>query len=250
MNLATRLKLRSDEVVSCVGGGGKTMSIFRLSRELMQRHQKAIITTTTRMGAWQTDGHPVLMAGSWPPTSAWLSQLEAQLAFHSVVIVVKERQDYKFIGIDPDVISSFCPLVDVVLVEADGARSRSLKAPAAHEPVWPPATTLAIAVVGVDAVGVPFNASVVHRPDQVAAITGLTEGEPITPHAVASCILHADGLFARVPSMARRCVLINKVKTDAHRAVAMQVAQIVAARDSALDVIIADVRLDQVEVWL
>lgn len=249
MNLAARLKLRPDEVVSFVGGGGKTMSIFRLGRELMQQHQKVIITTTTRMGAWQTDGHPVLMVNCWPPTS-WLSRLQAQLAFHPVVIVVRERQDHKFIGIDPEVISSFCSLVDIILVEADGARSRSLKAPAAYEPVWPPATTLAVAVVGVDAVGVPFNATVVHRPEQVAAITGLSEGEPITPHAVASCILHADGVFARIPSRARRCVLINKVSTDAHRTVAMQVAQIVAARDPALDVIIADVHLNRVEVWL
>ncbi|MCS6807165.1 MAG: selenium cofactor biosynthesis protein YqeC [Acidobacteriota bacterium] len=250
MDLAARLKLRSNDVVSFVGGGGKTTCIFRLGRELFQQRRKAIITTTTRIGAWQTDGHPVLMLSCWPTASAWLSQLHAQLAFHSVVIVVAKREDHKLIGIAPEAISSFCSFVDAVLVEADGARSRSLKAPAAYEPVWPPATTLAIAVVGVDAVGAPFNSTVVHRLEQVAAIAGLSEGELITPHAVASCILHEDGLFARVPSMARRCVLINKVNSEAQRAVAMQIAQIVAGRDSALDVVIADVRLNYVKVWL
>jgi probable selenium-dependent hydroxylase accessory protein YqeC len=249
MDLATSLKLRSHEVVSFVGGGGKTTSILRLGREFIQERRTAIITTTTRMGARQTDEHPVLMVDSAPPTPAWLEQLEAQLACHPVVMVMGERQDHKFIGIDPGVISSFYSLVDAVLVEADGARSRPFKAPAPYEPVWPPVTTLAVAVVGIDAVGAPFNPTVAHRPERVAAITGLVDGEPITPDAVAACILHAEGLFARVPPPARRCVLINKVKTDSQLALAREIVKTVGSRDSALDMIVADVHINHVKVW-
>ena len=42
---------------------------------------------------------------------------------------------------------------DYVIVEADGARSMSVKAPAEHEPVIPSRSTLVVIVVGIDAVG-------------------------------------------------------------------------------------------------
>jgi len=52
--------------------------------------------------------------------------------------------------------------VDAVLVEADGARLRPFKAPAAPRPVVPPSSTLLVPVVGIEALGKPLDGSTSH----------------------------------------------------------------------------------------
>ncbi|MBI3950944.1 MAG: putative selenium-dependent hydroxylase accessory protein YqeC [Acidobacteria bacterium] len=251
MDLTSALKLQHQDVVSFVGGGGKTTSVFRLGREFAQAGKWAIITTTTRMGPWQTNDPELLVIGSSTPRSspAVLGQIEALLARDSVIMVVGEARTGKLIGVHPDVVSDLLPLADAVLVEADGARSRSLKAPAPYEPVWPSVTTMAVAVIGIDAVGVRLDPASIHRPERVAAITGLALGESITAQAVNACVLHPEGLFARVPVQARRVVLINKVKTDRQLAAAKEIAGLLTSHNSSLHVIIADVQVQAVKIW-
>ena len=85
----------------------------------------------------------------------------------------------KLQGLDPDLVGRIAALpgVDNVLVEADGAKGRSLKAPAGHEPVVPGSTTLLVPVAAADVVGRPLDDTMVHRPELVAGLTGLELGE-------------------------------------------------------------------------
>jgi len=223
--------------------------MWRLSWEYAQDHKRAIVTTTTRLGPCQA--HEFIAIGSTAPSLSpqMLKRIEAHLARTPVVLVIGAAQSDKLIGIHPDVISDLQSLADSVFVEADGARSLSLKAPAPYEPVWPAATTVAVAVVGIDAVGAWLDPASVHRPERVAAITGLALGELITTQTVVACILHPEGLFARVPPPARRAVLINKVKTDADLAAANEIADSLASHNSSLRVIIADVNIEVVKIW-
>jgi len=251
MDLAATLNIRPHEVVAFVGGGGKTVSISRLARELAHRQQRIIITTTTRLGPWQTGDYVLLPIGPTTPrlTPTVLGQIQWRLAQSQVVIVVGEPRPDKLVGVNPDVVTDLIPLADSVLVEADGARTRSLKAPAPYEPVWPPTTSLAVAVVGIDAVGALLTEEYIHRPERVSAITGLALGQPITPAAVAQCVIHPEGLFARVPPHARRVVLINKVKTSLQLEASHEVVNRLASQNSLLQVIIADVSTEAVTIW-
>jgi probable selenium-dependent hydroxylase accessory protein YqeC len=166
-----------------------------------------------------------------------------------VVTVIGEPHADKLIGVNPDVVTDFIRLADSVLVEADGARTRSLKAPAPYEPVWPRSTSLAVAVVGIDAVGAPLAEEYIHRPDRVSAITGLALGQPVTPAVVAECVTHPEGLFARVPPHARRVLLINKVKTSLQLEASQEIVSCLASRNLSLQVIIADVSPEAVAIW-
>ncbi len=71
-----------------------------------------------------------------------------------------------------------------VLVEADGSRGLPLKAHAAHEPVVPRRTALAVIVVGAAGFGKPI-AEAVHRPELFCALAGAAPQDAAEPEAVA-----------------------------------------------------------------
>jgi molybdenum cofactor cytidylyltransferase len=105
------------------------------------------------------------------------------------------------------------PDVDAVIIEADGARTLPLKAPADHEPVIPDSTTLVVPVVGIDVVGQPLDDAHVHRPRRVAALTGAVEGRPVTLEHIAQVLTHTQGGLKGVPEGARVVPLVNKAET-------------------------------------
>jgi len=115
------------------------------------------------------------------------------------------------------------PSVHHVLVEADGSRMRPVKAPADHEPVIPPESTLVIPVVGIDALARPIS-DTAHRPARVSALTGLPPDVRLTPDAIAQLLTHPSGGLKNVPDTARVIPLINKVETEAELAAARQIA--------------------------
>jgi molybdenum cofactor cytidylyltransferase len=111
-------------------------------------------------------------------------------------------------------------------VEADGARGRSLKAPADCEPVVPSCTTLLVPVAAADVLGLPLTEPVVHRPDLVSELTGLRPGDPITPLAVATVLSHARGGLKGHPDGARVVPLLNKVEGPVRERLAMEAARL------------------------
>ena len=99
---------------------------------------------------------------------------------------------------------------------------RPFKAPAEHEPVIPECASLVVAVVGVDAVGLPLAAKYIHRPEWVAAIC---PGEVVTPEMIARVWVSAQGGRKNVPAGARVVGLINKVETESQVAVANDIVR-------------------------
>ena len=101
--------------------------------------------------------------------------------------------------------------VSYVIVEADGAKQRSLKAPAPHEPVVPSGTSLLIPVVGVDAVGCRLTEENVFRPKIVSELLGLSLGEIVSAESIAFLITHQRGIIKGSPDHARIIPFINKM---------------------------------------
>ena len=94
---------------------------------------------------------------------------------------------------------------DYVLVEADGAARRPLKAHAPHEPVIPPNACRTVYVVGADGFGHPIR-EVCHRPERYAALCGAAEDDIVTP-TLEAAVLHAEGYDTG-------WIYINKVETS------------------------------------
>ncbi len=111
----------------------------------------------------------------------------------------------------------------LILVEAEGAAGRPLKAPAEHEPALPASTSVVLAVAGVDVVGRPLGPAHVHRPELVAGLTGLRAGDQLRPRDVAVVLRHATGVGAGPPQGADLVCVLNKVDSDPAAAVAREV---------------------------
>ncbi|MDO4572696.1 MAG: selenium cofactor biosynthesis protein YqeC, partial [Clostridia bacterium] len=106
-------------VTALVGGGGKTTLMFRLARELAAAHKVVVATTTHVM---RPQDIPVLV----DPT---LEEIRAALSTENAIFVGRVASHDKMTasGIEA---GDLAAVADYVLVEADGARGRPLKAPA------------------------------------------------------------------------------------------------------------------------
>ncbi len=207
--LTEALKVVEGDVVSLVGAGGKTTTLYGIASEL-RRHGKTVITTTTtnmQTPRYATTMPPLVYAAD---EDDWLETVRVRVRRYGSATVVgaRERED-KLRGLEPDKIALLRELADCVLLEADGARGRSLKAPASYEPVIPDVTTLTIVLVGIDALGLPLDENIVHRLEEVRKITGAQTGTPITEELIAKTLV--KGYLDKIPRRSGRTFFINKV---------------------------------------
>jgi len=205
LDLRTALRLAPGTVVSFVGAGGKTRSIRRLTRELAGE-QPVLVTTTTHLAA----GEASLAASHviWRPGETLEAGLQAALAQGSALVSGGPLADDpgKLAGVPIEVIDAAKPQLAehgvLLLVEADGSRQRPLKAPAEHEPVIPGSTDLAVPVVGLWALGERLSSQAIHRPERVAAVTGLAPDGILEPEHVVRLLTSPSGALKGVPAAA------------------------------------------------
>ena len=178
-------------VTAVIGGGGKTTLLRTLGEELAEHHTVLLCTTTKifpfpdlpcARTAAELDAlrpsHRLLCAGTDVPGTGKLAAPETPMA------LLAERFDY-------------------VLVEADGAARRPLKAHAPHEPVIPPEANQIICVVGASGFGQPISEAA-HRPERYALLAGVPETAEAAPGTEAA-VLRAEGLHDKI--------YVNQVET-------------------------------------
>ncbi|MDJ0767274.1 MAG: selenium cofactor biosynthesis protein YqeC [Ilumatobacter sp.] len=202
-HLAASLRLGPRELISIVGGGGKTTTLFALGSQLTGR---VLLTTTTKMGAAQTGR---LMTLDSPEDG----DLRAALA-SGTVLVRNGADGHKAHGVDPVVCDRWfadASLVDHVVVEADGARRQPFKAPRPFEPVIPATTTTVLACIGADALGRVIMDQC-FRPMRVAAVAGCRPADRLTPQRAAAVLSSERGSRKGVAPAMRFVVVVTKVE--------------------------------------
>jgi probable selenium-dependent hydroxylase accessory protein YqeC len=100
------------------------------------------------------------------------------------------------------------PGITCILVEADGAKGHSLKAPREGEPVVPLNTTLLVPVVGIDALGCPLDENYVFRSKLAMEILQEPEGAILNEELITRLL--AATMKGR-PKGARVIPFINKI---------------------------------------
>jgi probable selenium-dependent hydroxylase accessory protein YqeC len=216
-----------------VGAGGKKTTLYALADRL----DRAVLTATVRIpifdrevAAVRVTEDPVaaLRATESPGTGG-----ESGDAFPLGLVPERERDD-RYRGYDPAVVDRLAAAHDgPVLVKADGARTRLLKAPDDREPQVPAGADRVIPVASAGAIGEPLTGETVHRPERVAAVTGAEVGDEITPELVGRVLADERGGLKGVPPGATAIPLINAVDDDADEAVAREVARVVHERADA-----------------
>ena len=205
------LDVGNGEVIAIIGAGGKHTVMTRLSQELAGTGRSVILTSTTNLhrNADFAQVATVLVGDR----SDWRYQLNVALAKHRRVILVQSQigpNMYQGIGADTiDVVSTIAPRA-VVLIKADGARKRLLKAPGTDEPVYPQHVDLCVLILSLAAIGKPLNEKYVHRIDHVRA---LTRGLTIDSQTLIDVILGANGYARHLPPGGRTALYLSNCTT-------------------------------------
>ncbi len=196
-SISSMLGLRSGDVVSIVGAGGKTTTMYRICTELRAGGLRVISTTTTAIQRPTSQQSPLLLISSAIPDP--IAAIAAGLDAHGHITVVgKTRRADKFEGVSAAQIAAFRNLADIVVIEADGARHAAIKAPAEHEPAVPTFTTMCLSVSGLHALGRPLG-EVCHRAERAAVLTGASLAAPVSGTTIAHLLASHDGGLRGLP---------------------------------------------------
>lgn len=208
--------LRAESGVVCVvGAGGKKTTLYTLANRL----DRAVVTATVRIPIFDTRVEDVVVTEN--PVAAVREATDWPLG----LVPEQERPD-RYLGYDPDFVDALAEegVAETVLVKADGARTRLLKAPADHEPRIPRGADTVLAIASVRAVGNPLRDEYVHRPERVAAITDRAVGREIRPRDVADVLTSERGGLKDVPPTANAIAVVNMVDDEGDLEVAREIA--------------------------
>jgi len=208
--------LSADSPLVCVvGAGGKKTTLYTLANRL----DRAVVTATVRIPIFDDEVAAVRVTRD--PVGALRDASDWPLG-----LVPERERDDRYLGYDRETVSAIraTPGHGPVLVKADGARSRLLKAPDEREPQIPATADTVIPVASARVVGEPLSETHVHRPERVAELTGLDLGDTIGPEDVGTVLAHRLGGRKRVPPSATVIPLLNMVDDDELAATGREIA--------------------------
>ncbi len=215
-------------MISFVGAGGKTSLMFRLARLLALSGLRVLTTTTTKIFVPAPEQSETVLVDSDPLAILRLASSRRTCPPHVTAAACHLADSGKLKGFATEAINIFnnSELFDWILVEADGAAGRSLKAPAEHEPVIPSCTTNLVAVAGLDVLGKPLSEDVVFRSELAGRLMGIEQGEVISETALARLFLDPAGSFKGIPAASRRIIFLNKADAPDRLAAAARIAEL------------------------
>jgi probable selenium-dependent hydroxylase accessory protein YqeC len=208
--LCDLIDLPTRPLIAITGAGGKTTTMYSLASELAQRGKRVITTTTTQIFYPEPGETDTLIIAS--ETHTLLKTIdEAWRHYHHLTVAGTVLRPGKLAGLQPE--QPYELLVksgaDVVIVEADGARHRMIKAPAEHEPVIPLRTNAALLLMNAEAINQPLSDRIAHRPELVARVTGINVGDVLSPAVIARLISSEQGALKHIPETAKAYLLIT-----------------------------------------
>ncbi len=191
------------DIVAIVGAGGKTSTMFALSRALAAAGRRVVTTKSTiiyQPTMAQSPGVVEVPAGRWATELRGLLDERRQ-----VTVVIGSAGPDRWQGVPADRMPELRDAAgaDCVIVEADGARGRLIKAPADHEPAMPAGAAVVLPVANLRAVGRAVTSEHVHRPELVAALLGISSDGVIGVEHVPKVLLDGSGGLKRAPADAR-----------------------------------------------
>jgi probable selenium-dependent hydroxylase accessory protein YqeC len=228
------LELDKFNIISVVGGGGKTTSINKLAIELSEIGKSVLITTSTGIFIPAKDTYTHLFIENIPlnytPESGGID-------YYAEKVDNEKLKTYNISVVDEIINRN---IYDFVLIEADGSKGRPIKAPAEHEPVISKYTTVTLGVIGLDSLGKEINEENVHRPELLSM---LTNSQTVDIRAITDLVLHNNGIFKR--SIGKKILLLNKADNEHRIQIAMDIRKTLMSLEvtkNKIDIIVGDVK--------
>lgn len=149
-------------IISLVGGGGKTTTMYQLADELAEHGLRVLVTTSTHIVKPQNGQVAEICDVRELQEVEWNGQIltagtpvEGGVTMNGTPGLTKLSRP-QGLG-DQAEMERLLELADVILIEADGAKQKPVKVPRDGEPVLISQTGLVIACAGLSAIGKTFG---------------------------------------------------------------------------------------------
>lgn len=219
--------------IALVGAGGKKTTLYRLAQSCPGR---VGITTTVHLPPF-----PNTLAGAIiiAPSEQLLAQV-VQAAYQRLIAFAHPAvNDSRVAGVTLAMLAEIQARVEfnVLLIKADGARQRLIKAPAEYEPVIPANTQTVLGLVSARAMGRKLDERIAHRVELIEACTGAQRGQVLQPIHIARLIASEQGLQRGI-SNADFVPIINQVDNQSYYQVAATAAKLALKLSDRFDYVV------------
>lgn len=204
-------------VISLVGGGGKTTTMYALAKIFSEAGKKVVVTTSTHLQI--------------PPKEIRARDIEELRSFWKsgrYAVIGTDFDERKMSMPNPEFLKEVLKEAEVVLIEADGAKHLPCKVPIEKEPVIIPECTDVIAVVGMDALGKPLR-DVCFRKEAAVNFLNTDETHQMTEEDIAKILLSEQGAKKSV-GFREYFVLLNKCDDTERRRCAEQIRSLLESQ--------------------
>lgn len=199
------LDMGKGEILSFVGAGGKTTTIFQLAKELKEKGKKVLITTTTKIDNPINEEYDHFFIKNISPLFKPKNK--------TITIYGQEIENKKMIGITLNKLEELANKrdYDFILIEADGANRKSIKAPAKYEPVVSKRTDKTIGMIGLDCINKVIQETV-HRYEIFTGIVEKRSVDTVDEESITKLIINNKGLFKETKG--RKVLFLNKANEN------------------------------------
>jgi probable selenium-dependent hydroxylase accessory protein YqeC len=213
MHLKDALGLKDREMLSLIGAGGKTTTLFRLAKELRAEGRKVLVTTTTKIFK-PTKPHVDRLFLVQEPEALLVAT--SKIPRPEIIAAGYDVDDEgKLIGVPAKWLDFFArsKQFDAILVEADGAASRLFKVPSEIEPVIPETCDLTVWVMAIKVLGKPLHANWIHRAERAISLIGGSTENLVTKNHIIELVNNPAGCLKGVPPKSQKIALLNQADT-------------------------------------
>jgi len=217
LNLLSAFDIEKNETrtIAFTGAGGKSTIMYKLAVQLAKKEKTVLVTSTTMIFHPKIKSRPFnyFFTGK---VETLINQISSKKGTITVVGSEITAEGRKIKGFPPEKLAVIqnSGLFDIILVEADGSKGKSIKAPAEHEPVIPFNTDIVVGIIGIDSLGTKINMENVHRPEIFIKITGSDMNGIIETDLIGKLIISPKGIFKNTSTKSRKIVILNKSDTS------------------------------------
>lgn len=239
MTILDKLDLKDNGIISLVGGGGKTTTMFSLGERLKARGYSVLLTTTTGILNPKEEGYEA--------DYFFVGSIEEDFIPRkgSISIYGDKIFSTKLKGGDLNFLDSLAErkVFDFIIIEADGARMLPIKAPNDTEPVIPSSNTHTIGLIGMDSLGKKIK-EIVHRPEFFEKIVGSNRMDfALSREDIVKLIMSEYGLFK--DSLGERIVFLNKCDSEFKIDGGRRIRELLLEKGYKDKVLVGDIRTDK-----
>lgn len=240
MKLHEAFDVTRGDVVAFIGAGGKTSALVGLGYELMEAGWRVLATTTHHTTLEQLDLFPAALS-----SRAGSGAISQALTDHGFVFLYESLQGQHVNGIHPTWTRHLLDSVDsdVLLIEADFADGKPLKAPYDDEPRIPDEASLIIPVASLAALDQPLNEANLYNAQAMIDRYGFGDDAPVRSPWLAQVLRDEELGLKGVPENKRVVAFINQTPDKGYmRSRARLIAKLALKSDRFYGVALGSVR--------